>query len=58
MSVIINEFEIVTDGPSEQPAATTPATQQETPPTPTLSPLEVRHILRRQAQRQARIYAH
>jgi hypothetical protein len=59
MSVIINDFEIVVEQPPERqlPPNLAPAAL-EPPAAPTLSPADIREILRQQIERMCRVWAH
>jgi hypothetical protein len=56
MAVIINEFEVVVDSPEEQPAQETAPAEQG--PAPSLTPQDIRDVLRHQMERRARLRAH
>ena len=63
MPVIINEFEVVTEPPASPQAGTTRAAGEaqgaaQQLATAALSPHDVESILHRQAERQARVWAH
>lgn len=51
MSVIVNDFEIVTEPPRQEPASQPPTA----PVPPRLTPDDVCRIVRRQAERRARV---
>ena len=54
MPVVIDEFEVVAETPSTPPAAAAPAGAPPAPPTPH----DLQDLLRRQAERAARVRAH
>ncbi len=56
MSVIINEFEIITT-PPPAPAGQTPAAPAPAEPAPPLRPHEVERIVRHQHERRQRVRA-
>ncbi len=56
MSVIINDFEVVAETPPEAPAGE--SAPVESPAPAGLTPLDIRDILRRQAERMARVQAY
>jgi hypothetical protein len=57
MSVIINDFELVPETPPETPPGEA-AAPEPAGPAPSLTPLDIRDILRRQADRLARVQAY
>lgn len=58
MSIIINEFEIVTEKPPEKTPPGIERTDPPMSPTPNLTPQQLRKVMRRQAERTVRLRAH
>jgi hypothetical protein len=56
MGIVINDFEVVVEKPEDQPDVE--GTAAERPSAPLLSPQDIGNIMRRQAERLARITAH
>ena len=57
MPIIINDFEVVVDEPS-QPAEDTAAPAPQPAPAPMLTPQDLQQIARHQLNRQIRLRAH
>lgn len=58
MSVIINDFEVVIESPQEAGTGSGEAESAVSSQVPALSPLDIRNILKRQAERMLRIRAY
>jgi hypothetical protein len=56
MAVIINDFEVVAETPPETTGGE--SAPVETQPAGSLTPMDIRDILRRQAERMARVQAY